>query len=275
MGLLDDAIREHLELKRRRGGDPAEIERAERDALGPVRREPEPLQPAGFDETEGVDHELAPAFDEESEYGPPFDELEEHDFEDPYAHTPGGLPTEPEPALPHGAVGTGPEVPSAPEPLDVAEEHDPWVSHPGSEQLDEFDEFDEPFPETERDAAPAAGHDTAAMPHEELEPEDYDDAGHDPLPEPVVPPADATPPPVAPPPPGVPPASSAPPPRRPAPREPDHLNQETAEYRLPPEDRDEEHEDVLEETPEFLQDAPEHDRLWFEQRPPRDFDFDN
>jgi hypothetical protein len=32
-------------------------------------------------------------------------------------------------------------------------------------------------------------------------------------------------------------------------------------------------EDVLEETPEFLQETPEHDRLWFEQRPPRDFDF--
>ena len=32
--------------------------------------------------------------------------------------------------------------------------------------------------------------------------------------------------------------------------------------------------DVLEETPEFLQDTPDHDRLWFEQRPPRDFDFD-
>ncbi len=31
---------------------------------------------------------------------------------------------------------------------------------------------------------------------------------------------------------------------------------------------------MLEETPEFLQDTPEHDRLWFEQRPPRDFDFD-
>ena len=38
MGLLDDAIREHLDLKRRRGADPAEIERAEREALGPVRR---------------------------------------------------------------------------------------------------------------------------------------------------------------------------------------------------------------------------------------------
>jgi hypothetical protein len=32
-------------------------------------------------------------------------------------------------------------------------------------------------------------------------------------------------------------------------------------------------EDVLEETPEFLQETPEHDRLWFEQKPPRDFEF--
>ncbi len=31
--------------------------------------------------------------------------------------------------------------------------------------------------------------------------------------------------------------------------------------------------DELEETPEFLQETPEHDRLWFEQKPPRDFDF--
>jgi hypothetical protein len=33
-------------------------------------------------------------------------------------------------------------------------------------------------------------------------------------------------------------------------------------------------EDVLEETPDFLHDTPDHDRLWFEQRPPKDFDFD-
>jgi hypothetical protein len=32
-------------------------------------------------------------------------------------------------------------------------------------------------------------------------------------------------------------------------------------------------EDVLEETPDFLQETPEHDRLWFEQKPPRDFEF--
>ncbi|MDQ3770125.1 MAG: hypothetical protein M3370_11715, partial [Actinomycetota bacterium] len=32
-------------------------------------------------------------------------------------------------------------------------------------------------------------------------------------------------------------------------------------------------EELLEETPEFLEETPEHDRLWFEQKPPRDFDF--
>ena len=35
------------------------------------------------------------------------------------------------------------------------------------------------------------------------------------------------------------------------------------------------HEDVLEDTPEFLEDAPEDDDLWFEQKPPKDFDFDD
>jgi hypothetical protein len=35
MGLLDEAIREHLELKRRRGGDPSAIAREEREALAP------------------------------------------------------------------------------------------------------------------------------------------------------------------------------------------------------------------------------------------------
>ncbi|HYF25023.1 MAG TPA: hypothetical protein VD931_04725, partial [Baekduia sp.] len=38
MGLLDDAIREHLELKRRRGADAEEVSRQEAEALGPARR---------------------------------------------------------------------------------------------------------------------------------------------------------------------------------------------------------------------------------------------
>ena len=43
---------------------------------------------------------------------------------------------------------------------------------------------------------------------------------------------------------------------------------------LAAEDDEPEAEDILEETPDFLEETPEHDRLWFEQRPPRDFDFD-
>jgi hypothetical protein len=38
VGELSDAIREHLELKRRRGADPAEVAREEHEALAPVTR---------------------------------------------------------------------------------------------------------------------------------------------------------------------------------------------------------------------------------------------
>ena len=89
------------------------------------------------------------------------------------------------------------------------------------------------------------------MPHEEVHEDPLAAPGHDPLPEPSDPASD-------------PPAG--------APGEHHSLNQETAEYRL--EHAHGEGEDPLEETPEFLQDTPDHDRLWFEQRPPRDFDFD-
>jgi len=36
MGLLDEAIREHLELKRRNGADPGEVAREQQEALGPL-----------------------------------------------------------------------------------------------------------------------------------------------------------------------------------------------------------------------------------------------
>src|SRR5688572_3559193 len=45
MGLLDDAIREHLELKRRHGADPGEVERQEREVLGGVPQAGEFAQP--------------------------------------------------------------------------------------------------------------------------------------------------------------------------------------------------------------------------------------
>ena len=39
MGILDDAIREHLELKRKHGVPEDEVERQEEEALGPARRD--------------------------------------------------------------------------------------------------------------------------------------------------------------------------------------------------------------------------------------------
>jgi hypothetical protein len=67
----------------------------------------------------------------------------------------------------------------------------------------------------------------------------------------------------------------APPPRE---REPRTTEPEVEEPHEDPFDEWEEEpqptEDVLRETPEFLEETPEHDRLWFEQKPPKDFDLD-
>lgn len=185
MGLLDDAIREHLELKRRRGDDPTEIERLEREALGPVRRGP--------DESEALPQQ---------------------------------------PAASAATYDEGPEE---------------WEDELGEDgQADDEWEYEEPeAAQTSVSESPAA----------------YE-------PHPVAPPpAAATPPPPA----------AAPVPVGPEP-EP---GAETVEYDVEAAHAAEqegeqagEGDDVLEETPEFLQDTPDHDRLWFEQRPPRDFDFD-
>ncbi|HEX4108984.1 MAG TPA: hypothetical protein VHX88_12670 [Solirubrobacteraceae bacterium] len=188
MGLLDDAIREHLELKRLRGADPDEVARLEREALGPVRRGAEASglvasPPRGDDEDDARsaldDLEPAipaPADDPEPPHGDPF--VDHHlgldDDEPPAAKSPG-------PATSEWSVDDAPDSEAAAAPVDDLDP--PTASLPV-----------QPSP-------PLAGHD---------EDEADDDAP----------------------------------------------------------------EDVLEETPEFLQETPEHDRLWFEQRPPRDFDFD-
>ncbi len=199
MGLLDEAIREHLDLKRRRGADPEEIERAEREALGPVRRGPEdhePLEPAAEDAV-AYDHGSNADFEELDE------EFEEYD----------------EPARSEAAH-------------ERARLHERAPAEPHDDEKDEVVGDEEPFAEEPLDADPSA----------------------------PGPPAGAAPPPQ--------PAPGSTPPR-------DKTSEETVEYNV--EDALEEDsaggEDVLEETPEFLQDTPDHDRLWFEQRPPRDFDF--
>jgi hypothetical protein len=199
MGLLDDAIRQHLELKRRRGADPAEVERAEREALGPVRRGPE--GPALMPEDAEDRYEAA-----DEQYEPPrgseWDGLSEADARR-------GGPAELEDDL-----GYEEEFPAAPPP----------ARPQGAYAEDDSSAAVSPRPRPEApplrfvEDDPAAGRSPRDPPlGEDL----LDTSEHE-----AVPPS-----------PGL-------------------------------------DEDVLEETPEFLQDTPDHDRLWFEQRPPRDFDFD-
>src|ERR1700741_5203314 len=130
MGLLDDAIREHLDLKRRRGADPTEIERAEREALGPVRRGPEPaadeeLAPAGsplaqdaalpqaMEEDweplhEDVAHALEPPLEDQDHQLPPYEPAEHFEPAEPAATRPFDAQAVPAPP-PHPAdTGPGP-----------------------------------------------------------------------------------------------------------------------------------------------------------------------
>jgi hypothetical protein len=151
MGLLDDAIREHLELKRKHGANPEDVARQEEEALGPGQRN-EFAQPEG--------PALAAPEPEAPEPEAPVDEL------------------------PEGEPGIEEEPPAAEAP---GYDEDPW--------LDE---------------------------------------------------------------------------------EPDEVPADEALQERPPRPATESgsEDDVLEETPDFLQETPEHDRLWFEQKPPRDFDWD-
>jgi hypothetical protein len=195
MGLLDDAIREHLDLKRRRGADPAEVERAEREALGPVRRGPEEQESGepGLEQGIAYDHE------HEQDWGEP--------FEDEAGEPEAFVPEEPLIAV---------EQPTRQVPRGSAEQED----------LEEPFEPDDPFADTRGARTPA--------PH---------------------------------------PAPASPAPEQPS----EYAGQETVEYEVEAglqEEGEMDADDVLEETPEFLQDTPDHDRLWFEQRPPKDFDFD-
>jgi hypothetical protein len=165
MGLLDDAIREHLELKRRHGAEASELADLEKEAFGPARKGPEPLE----------------------------------------------VPAEP-------AEPVAPVEPVEPAPASEA----PAPPPPASDTVIEADDLGDEVDPVAEDLA-------------------WEDAE-----------TEAPPPPREEPPPPPPPAA--------------------AETPAPPAETPE-GEDVLEETPEFLQETPEHDRLWFEQKPPRDFDF--
>jgi hypothetical protein len=194
MGLLDDAIREHLELKRLRGADPGEVAREQREALDPVPRD---------------------------RHGGEGD---------------------------HGELGAGSVVLE-----DGGEIGENEVATDGLHEVDGHD-----------GAEPARGGDFSHVGQETAELDMRTVLGeelgtpHDAsVPAPVGGGAHETP-----------------------------TDGHVLEWEPPGElaadgarharrtDAEESDEDALEKTPDFLRDTPEQDRLWFEQQPPRDFDFD-
>src|SRR3954471_17462776 len=95
MGLLDDAIREHLELKRKHGADPEAVAHQEKEALGQGGPRAEFAQPDAEPE--------APAAAEEAA-APEFDVPEFHPAAEPAAADEEPEP-QPEDELPPGDPG--------------------------------------------------------------------------------------------------------------------------------------------------------------------------
>lgn len=189
MGMLDDAIREHLELKRLRGADPGEVARAENEALGPLQRE---IQSAIDTEPTGEEPYGKPPEGGDSERQPT--QIPKHQTE---ASAPGGVGQETVEIDMEQALGDV-SAPSKSQTLPRSGSRAAPVGHPAhtASNSEESLEWEMPGERVQSESA------------------SIDEAGAD---EPV--------------------------------------------------------EDVLEETPDFLRETPEHERLWFEQRPPRDFDF--
>ena len=218
MGLLDDAIREHLELKRLRGADPNEIARQQHEALDPPGTEPVGGMEAVHVPEDPTIAEPPPAYERPPAYEPP-----------PAA-------TEPPP------VYEPPPEPTTPPPAHVEASDAPFAPHHEAQPAD-----DEPSPGDSFDMQTEPPVDSASVhqPTAEYAVEDLEALRDEP--------------------------AGQPEPQREQP-EPEHDRDDDIPSASEA-DADVAEEDVLDQTPEFLQETPEHDRLWFEQKPPRDFDF--
>jgi hypothetical protein len=299
MSILDDAIREHLELKRAHGADDAELKKLEDEAFGPAQRPDEP-DPFAEAPTEFLTTPEVGAGEQEDEAGgrrePNITDLQEP----PPAPEPAAPPVE----APEDALADAPaeeEQPAAEHEVIADSGHSTEERHAIAEQPTEMFDVASQFEDaaTEADApsdeelveaelseprAPVEPPPQESLPLEEEPADEFDEFFSeqrlsDELNQ----------------------ALEAPLPNEPGPAteeetaiyevevvEPDYpepTEEASAEQELPlagtDEDEDDEaptapaagHDDVLEDTPEFLEDAPEDDNLWFEQKPPKDIDF--
>lgn len=205
MGMLDEAIRDHFDLKRRNGADPAVVAIEEREALGdPAQREARAAE--ALEEVAGETHIEAVIVSEEADGVAFVEEVDE---------APASAPVD------EGVVEESVVVSEEVGAVEVA------FDRPASGDVSGEAQFEAETPEQETRQFTVEESQEAVMPGPPSRPV------------------------------GAPPA---------APQDPAAAQ----EADVSP---GEEAQDELEQTPEFLEETPEHDRLWFERKPPRDFDF--
>ena len=310
MGILDEAIREHLELKRQHGAGDSELQQLEDEAFGQAERpgdEPA-LDPMAEAPTQFMEQpEIAE--DESARHEPTIADLQEppplpepkqtavvEDAAEP-APVDEAPAEEEQPAMEHEIVADAVEAsgPSTEERQTIAEqpteifdveEELAGPPSPSDEELVE-EEIAEPrlapadplagLAETEEAEVSVQG----PAPDDDDEYDDEDDAFwneqrlSDELDQALEAPRDPEP------------ETAAEPEPEPAAAPESEDEPESEEYEEPESTEEpapvaeseaaEPHreEDVLEETPDFLEETPEDDQLWFEQKPPKDFDFDD
>jgi hypothetical protein len=302
MGILDEAIREHLELKRAHGAGDSELKQLEDEAFGQAERpgDEEAHDPAAEAPTEFM---TQPETAEEpaARREPTITDLQEPPFaEEPAPVEPEAASDEPapvdeapaeeeQPAMEHEIVADLPEPAGEPEiePTGPSTEERHAIAEQPTEIFDVEEELAAPPNPTDEELVeeeiaeprlaptdPLAGLGEAEeaevsiegpAPDDDEDLDDEDDAFwneqrlSDELDQALEAPRDSD-------------VSLADEPEAEvAEQEPEPA--EEPELVEPPAPRAD--EDVLEETPDFLEETPEDDQLWFEQKPPKDFDFDD
>jgi hypothetical protein len=294
MGILDDAIKEHLELKRQHGAGESELKQLEDEAFGEAERPgaadsaADPLAEAPTEFMAQPDLEQPP----EGDAGPEAAlESPEHEAETApgrrsprseiadLQEAPPSVPEESEPeepaeeespAMEHDAVPEPEPLPPPEPPIGPTTEEREAIAEQPTEMFDIEEELgasqakapsEEELVEEEIDEPrlapvdPLSGLDDAGDDEEEYEEDDdfWDEKRlSDELDQALEAPSET---------------------------EDEEKEDEEDDFEDEPEASEQapagHEEDVLEETPDFLEEAPEDDQLWFEQKPPKDFDFDD
>jgi hypothetical protein len=297
MGILDEAIREHLELKRQHGADDSELKQLEDQAFGRSER-PGAEAPPSAPEEGGAAPDAAAEAPTEFMARPDAGDGEPQGLPGEEALNQEPPPVRREPAAGMADIQEPPEKTEEPEEQPAAEEQQPAAEeepqaaeheaipspvepvehsteerHAIADQPTQMYDVEEEFAATEAPAppdedlvaeemtearlAPAEPVTPAPEPAEDDEDDDFFDEQRlsDELDQALESPLDPEP--------------------EPASDEHEAAAAHTDEHEASVAEKAAGDEDVLEETPDFLEETPEDDELWFEQKPPKDFDFDD